>query len=386
MVRHTNNFNKVVLKKTILLGSNTLWSIYNFREGLISALIGDGVEVLAVAPDDAFRADLQRLGCRVIPFPIQNAGVNPLRDGLVIWRNTRLIATHRPDICLWYTIKPSVYGSIACWVMKTPTCMTITGLGTAFIAGGALERLAKILLRLIRSIPEKVFVQNRDDIRLLTEEKLFRKDKLVHVSGSGINLERFAFRPKPETCEIRFVFIGRLIRDKGVYEYVKAATEVGKRFDRVEFLLVGSSDVANRTAVDKEEIVGWVNSGKVKYLRQVRDVRPIIEWSDCVVLPSYREGFPRVLVEACAIGRPVISTDVPGCREVVKHGENGYICKARDASDLQRAMELFLRLSSEDRELMGRRARLKAELEFGENEVIQIYKENINSILVSSEA
>ena len=367
--------------KKVLLGSNTLWSLYNFRHGLIVSLIEQGAQVLVVAPKDAYAKNLIEMGCQVVFLTMKNEGLNPLRELAVIIQYVKLLRSHRPDICLWYTIKPTLYGSIASLTSGTPVFCTVTGLGTAFIAGGPLRLIAKILFKLTRGIPERVFVQNRDDLGLFIEEKLAHKSKLVLVPGSGVDLKRFRWSPLNIGNKIRFLFVGRLLRDKGIYEYVSAASRILGKFDSVEFWIVGALDIPNRTAIKAEEINSWVDQGVVKYLGEVKETWSIIKAADCVVLPSYREGLPRSLMEACAVGRAVITTDVPGCREIVDHGDNGYLCRPRECLDLYENMTMFIELPPPGKVEMGRRARLKAEVQFGEGRVVSEYLKHIQAVL-----
>jgi glycosyltransferase involved in cell wall biosynthesis len=323
------------------------------------------------------------LGCHYIPLPIDNQGTHPGRDLLLMWRFFWLLQHEKPDVFLGYTIKPNVYGSLAAHILGIPVINNIAGLGAVFISNSWLTRLVRGLYRVSLVRSRKVFFQNEDDRALFIEGGLVKKQIADRLPGSGIGLDRFipATMPAAE-LPVRFLLIARMLWDKGVGEFVEAAKLLKRRTTSAEFCLLGFLDVKNPTAIPREQMNEWVAEGFVTYLGETDDVRPHIAAASCVVLPSfYREGVPRTLLEAAAMGRPIITTDAVGCREVVDDGVNGYLCKVRDASDLADKMQQFIALSQEQRAEMGRRGREKVEREFDEKIVIDKYLATIAEIV-----
>jgi glycosyltransferase involved in cell wall biosynthesis len=369
----------------IIICLNTAWNLVNFRSGLIRALVAAGYEVVAVAPNDKYSDGLKTLGCRFVPLHMDNGGTNPVKDVLLLWRFLRFFAKERPDFFLGYTVKPNVYGSLAARWLRIPVINNIAGLGAAFIRGGMVMRIVQWLYRAALRRSAHVFFQNDDDRQLFVSGGLVPANKTALLPGSGIDLVRFAATPMPsigdDCARFRFLLVARMLRDKGVGEYVEAARLTRKRWPQVEFCLLGFLDVKNPAAISRTEMDAWVAEGVVNYLGESDDVRSQLAASTCVVLPSYREGTPRSLLEAAAMGRPIITTDAVGCREVVEDGVNGYLCKVRNAADLAEKMENMLLLSPEMRSEMGRRGREKVEREFDEQIVIKKYLEAIEVII-----
>jgi len=292
--------------------------------------------------------------------------------------------SERPDVYLGYTVKPNVYGSLAAHLLRIPVINNISGLGAVFIRDGWLLRVVRWMYRTALMRSAKVFFQNDDDRQLFISGGLLRAEMTDLLPGSGIDLNRFTPRPKTvglgDESKFRFLLIARMLRDKGVGEYVEAARLLRQRWPLAEFCLLGFVDVQNPTAISDIEMDAWVAEGVVNYLGVSDDVRTQLVTADCVVLPSYREGTPRTLLEAAAMACPIITTDAVGCREVVDDGVNGYLCKVRDAGDLAAKMEQMLSLSLEQRSQMGQRGRAKMVSKFDEQIVIKKYLEAIEEI------
>ena len=373
----------VSLKSTkVVIASNSAWSIVNFRAGLIRALMDAGCEVIAVAPPDEYVARLPELGCRYLPLKIDSKGTHPGRDLLLLWRLWRLLRRERPDAYLGYTVKPNVYGSLAARALGIPVINNITGLGAAFVRQNWLTLLVRGLYWLALARSMRVFFQNEDDRRLFIEGGLVQPKKTDRLPGSGIDLERFKLTPLfANRRRFRFLLLCRMLWEKGVGEYVEAARVVKRCFPNADFCLLGPLDVQNPSAISRCQMDAWIAEGVVRYLGESNDVRAEIAEADCIVLPSYyREGIPRTLLEAAAMGRPIITTDAVGCREVVKDGVNGFLCRVRDEDDLAEKMERMLALSREERSEMGRHGREKMEREFDERLVIDRYIEVISTL------
>ena len=369
----------------IVISANTSWNIVNFRAGLIRALIADGFTVTVMSPPDRFSPQIEALGARYRPVPMDNKGTSPAKDLALTLRFWRALREVRPAAFLGYTIKPNIYGSLAAHALSIPTINNISGLGTAFIRETWLTGIVALLYRAALSRAHLVFFQNPDDRALFLERRLVEAARTQLVPGSGIDLEKFSPRPKPPREGVEgpvFLLIARLLWDKGVGEYVEAARMVRREHPRARFQLAGMLDVENPTAIGRADVDGWVAEGLIDYLGALDDVRPAIAAADCVVLPSYREGTPRTLLEAAAMARPTIATDVPGCREVVREGETGFLCRVRDAADLARRMQEFIEMPEAARLAMGEGGRRLAEERFDEGLVICAYREALGAIAV----
>ena len=367
----------------IIISINTAWNVYNFRSGLIKALVAHGYDVVAVTPDDEYASRLMDLGCRFISLPMDNNGTHPGRDLLLFVRYWLLLRFERPSVYLGYTVKPNVYGSIAAHALSIPVVNNIAGLGATFINNTYLTKIVRGLYKFALNKSRRVFFQNSDDHLLFTESGLVRSEIADRIPGSGIDLSRYSPSSVPAltTRPFRFLLVARMLKDKGIREFVDAARIVRQRFPETQFQLLGMVDEANSNAIAIEEIHTWEKENLIHYLGKTDDVRPYLADSDCVVLPSYREGVPRSLLEAAAMERPIITTDTPGCKDVVEHGLNGLLCKVRDAEDLAEKMLLMLSLTRENRLAMGEHGRNKVQSEFDEKLVIEKYLKVINEIL-----
>jgi glycosyltransferase involved in cell wall biosynthesis len=361
--------------------SNYGWTLFNFRRRLIEALLNEGLDVWVQTEYDGYETRLGLPPTRTLPLDIDRKGVNPLRDLRTVASVLRAIRTVNADVCLLYTIKPIVYGGLACRVARVPYVANVTGLGTAFIGKRWIRRVAIFLYRAGLRSASRVFFQNNTDMALFLAQGMARPEQSSLLPGSGVDLERFSLTPYPDGQNISFLLIARLLRDKGVGEFVKAAQSVKISFPQTRFQLLGPVDAINRTAVSRDTINGWVREGIVEYLGETDDVRPFIAAAHCIVLPSYREGTPRSLLEAAAMGRPVIATDAVGCRDVVDDGSTGLLCKVADAEDLARMMREMLALSARDRAEMGLRGRVKVERVYDERNVINEYLQLVRSLV-----
>ena len=369
------------MSSKVVIALNTAWNLVNFRSGLICALLDSGYEVVAVAPPDDYVSRFEELGCRFVPLPMDNKGTNPGRDLLLLMRFYSLLRRERPAIFLSYTVKPNVYGSLAAHWLGIPVINNVAGLGTVFINDTWLTGLVRGLYRLALSRSAKVFFQNEDDRQMFVTKGLVAQSVTERLPGSGIDLVKFSPVPLPDKAPIRFLLIARMLWDKGVGEFVEAARILKRCSDSADFCLLGFTDVQNPAAISLKQMDDWVGEGVVRYLGVSGNVREEIAQADCIVLPSYREGTPRSLLEAAAMARPIVTTDTPGCRDVVKDEVTGFICKARDPADLAQKMQRILKMTHSERVLMGRRARMKIEKEFDEKMVIDSYTAAIESAL-----
>lgn len=368
------------MSKKIIIAVNTAWNLVNFRAGLIRAFVAAGYEVVAVAPRDKYALQLADLGCRYVKLPMDNKGTNPRRDLLLLLRFMRVFWRESPDVFLSYTIKPNIYGSLAAHILGVPVINNIAGLGSVFIRNNWLTRLVRMLYKIGLSRSKHVFFQNDADRALFLEHQLVCADKVSRLPGSGIDLKSFAFSPLPllaPDAPFCFLLVARLLWDKGVGEYVEAARLIRARYPATKFQLLGFADVQNPTAVSRQDVDAWVAEGVIEYLGVADNVRPFLINADCVVLPSYREGVPRSLLEAAAIGRPIVTTDAVGCRDAVDDGVTGLLCKVGDSLDLAEKLLLMLQMPLQARMEMGMAGRRKMESEFDEKIVISSYLEVI---------
>lgn len=348
----------------ILVIGGVIKSLLNFRGPLINKIIEHGHSVAASANgrDHIVERKLKRMGVEYYPIRLSRAGMNPFVDLVSFINLIILIIKIHPDIVLTYTIKPVIYGGLAAQLCGVPKVYSmITGLGYAFIESPSLIQrfsgiIAQILYRLSLKKSRKVFFQNPDDQTLFLEKGLVRPDQPVLINGSGVDLDHFALSELPD--EPIFLMMGRLLADKGVREYVEAAKRVKERFPNARFFIVGNLD-PNPSSIKESELRQWQKAGIIEYFGYLEDVRPVIQKCRCYILPSYyREGIPRTVLEAMSMGRPIITTDAPGCRETVMLtpegqrqkelgegvmiGENGFLVKVRDVEALVKAIMHFL--------------------------------------------
>mgnify|MGYP000412783130 CR=1 FL=1 len=365
----------------IVLTVNAAWNILNFRKPLARALLDDGHELTVLAPADDAANELIAMGCNFMPLVMDNKGINPLRDLQLLARMRRHLAELRPDVVLGYTIKPNIYGALAARQLGIAFIPNVTGLGTAFLSMGATQRVIEWLYRISFAKLPTVLFQNEDDEALFLERKLIRASQAKRLPGSGIDLAEYSLADYPEeSSEVIFLLIARVLRDKGVAEFVEAAQILQTKYPFVRCQLLGATDSENRTTFSRAQVDRWVEAGRIEYLGTAPDVRPLIRKAHAVVLPSYREGAPRTLIEASAMGRPVIASDVPGCRSVVEDGETGFLCAVRSGTSLADTMERFLLLNYAHKVEMGLAARRKMEREFSVERVIETYRELLTGL------
>ncbi|WP_312080629.1 glycosyltransferase family 4 protein [Acinetobacter schindleri] len=377
-----------------LMISSFLPSVLNFRGKLLEAIASGGYEIHIMAPEFAsFPEELQKLqalGYHLHEIPMQRTGTNLLADLKLLKNLYQQIRHIQPDYVLSYTIKPVIYGTLASWLAKVPHRFAlITGLGYAFqnVESGKRSLFQKMVHGLYAQAlkhSDKVFFQNPDDLKLFQDMHLLEANKpTVVVNGSGVNVQDFDVMPLPKNKEgqvkASFLLIARLLGDKGVCEYAESARIIKAQYPEAEFHLVGWID-DNPSAIAQAELDEWVGDGRLKYWGKLSDVRPAIAESSVYVLPSYREGTPRTVLEAMAMGRAIITTDAPGCRETVSHGINGYLVEVKSVDDLVQSMQYFI----EDPkliELMGQRSR---EIALNKYDVHQVNKHMLREMGISA--
>jgi len=393
-------------KLNIGVVANTAFNLYNFRLELIKALMAEGHHVIAIAPKDNYVELLKENNIEFIEIKnLARKGTNPYNDMKLVNEFRKVYKQHKLDVVLQYTIKPNIYGTFAAKLSNIKTICTVTGLGYTFLNESLASKVAHRLYRLAFSYADKVLFQNTDDVETFVTNKLVDRNKTLIVPGSGIDTERFSpdfcaeKKEEERHCErseaistnnedgfvprhhiVKFLMIGRLLKDKGVYEYVEAAKKILAKNKNVEFHLLGEIDNQNPSAIKTKELEDWMIEGTIIYHEHTKDTRPFICKADCVVLPSYREGMPRVILEGMAMAKPCITTDAPGCKDSVIDGESGFICKTADASSLQEKMEYFLSLPETYKKQVSISARKRAEYIFSKNNINSIYLELLRKL------
>lgn len=362
----------------ILLSSNSAWNLANFRKPVIEALVAAGYEVFAAAPADGEEHRIEAMGARFSPIRMRGAGRSPVEDFRLLLDYIRLLREVRPSMFLGFTAKPNIYGSLAARWTGVPVVATISGLGSAFLSGGLLGRGLLGLYRLALIRARAVLFQNPADRELFIGRDIVRPEQARLVAGSGIDLVKFVPAPVEGGKEFRFLLIGRLLLDKGIGEFVDAAKMVRRRHPHARFQLLGGIAADNPSAVPQTDLARWAAETIVEQLGVTDDVRPYIAAADCVVLPSYREGLPRSLLEGAAMARPLIASDVPGCRDVVDNGVNGLLCEVRSAGSLAEAMERMLAMTPVELSAMGTAGRRKVEAEYDQRLVVDVYLTEIS--------
>lgn len=357
----------------VCLTANSCWSMYNYRKGVISDLIKQGYRVTIVAPHDETVTDLKSLGCDVVHVGISPKGVNPFTDLLFIFRLVKIYKAIRPNLVIHYTIKPNIYGSISAKVCAVKSIAVATGLGYAFVNDTIVSKIAKQLYRVACLFSQEVWFLNHDDLHTFVKSNLIAPDKAVLLHGEGVDVDYFLPATNNSDGNFRFLLISRMLWDKGIKEYVEAARLVKLKYPNAVFQLLGPCGVGNPSAIDKELIYKWQSEGLVEYLGITNDVRPIISNADCVVLPSYREGIPRTMLEAASMAKPLIVSDAPGCKDVVINEVSGLICQVRDVKSLAYAFERLLTMPECEIKNMGKAGRNYMINEFDEKFVIDKY-------------
>lgn len=365
--------------KLIFIG-NTAWSMYNFRRPIFQHFINRGDEIIVASPHDStYQSLLEDMGCKCYTIKMQPKGNNPINDFIIICQIRRILKKEKPNCCFFYTIKPNIYGSIAAASLDIPYIPITTGLGYVFLVNNFVSKIAKLLYKLAFRKAKQVWFLNQDDVNAFKKENLVDENRISILKGEGIDINQFKVYHNSQ--EISFIVQARMLWDKGIGVFVDAARVVKKKYPKVRFKLLGFMGVDNPNAISEQQMNEWIKEGIIEYMGSTNDVRPYIYESTCVVLPSYyREGIPFSLMEGAAAGKPIITTDNVGCREVVTNGITGFLCKIKDSEDLANKMEKIILMPEEERIQMGLRGREKMKYEFGIDIVINKYVEILKEI------
>lgn len=352
-------------KKKVLIMTNHSFMLWQFRRELIEALLKEHVVILSMPCGERVE-DFRKLGCKIIDTDIDRRGINPITDMKLLRRYFYLLKKIRPDMVITYSIKPNIYGGFACRMMKIPYCVNVQGLGTAFqkpVLASVIIGMYKVALKKAKV----VFFENEGNAAVFQQKKIIslKQQKVLH--GAGINLDYYDYAPYEETDGVHFLFVGRIMKEKGIDEFFYAAKKMKENFgEGVTFDMVGFFEDEYKEQVKKLQRKGVVN-----FFGFQEEVRPFYRRANCVVLPSYHEGMSNVLLEAAATGRGLITSDIPGCREAVKTGESGYLCPVMDGDALYEAMKTFMELSTKKREEYGLAGRNYMKEVFDKKKVVQ---------------
>ncbi|WEM41553.1 glycosyltransferase family 4 protein [Photobacterium sp. DA100] len=367
----------------IVISANTSWYLYNFRKNTILALINAGHSVTAVSPTDGYSDKIEELGATFHHIDIDQGGTNPIRDFITFVNFVKIYKKNKYDVILNFTPKNNIYSTLAGRLLKVKVINNIAGLGSLFINESITSKIARSLYKLSQKHADWIFFQNNDDLTLFLNNGIADESLTERLPGSGVDLCRFSVKPADDDGVIRFLLIARMLREKGVLHYVEAARVLRARYGvKVEFNLLGFLAVNNPSAISEPEMQSWVEEGIVNYLGVSDSVEQEIARVNCMVLPSYyREGVPKSLLEAGAMGKIIVTTDNVGCKETVDDGINGFICQPKSTDSLVDALDKVILLSSEEREAMGLASRYKIEREFDEKLVIDKYLSRVEMLL-----
>ncbi len=357
----------------VMLAANTSWYLYNFRRGTILALISKGYSVTCMAPKDKYSAKLMALGIQYIPIPLEGESTSLIKELRVLLFITSELRRLRPFYVFNFTVKMNFYVGTVCRLLNIPYANNVSGLGTLFMHERLLFRLVRKVYGFAMRGADKVFFQNDEDRQLFHHKGLTGEQSIVTLPGSGIDTNDFTYTPLPVAQPLIFLMVARLIGDKGVREYVEATRIIRRNHPDVRCLLAGPGGVSNMTALSDDEIMHWQAEGAVEYVGEQADIKPWLQMCHVVVLPSYREGMPRVVLEAASMGRPAIVADVPGCRQSIVNGTTGWLCPPRNAESLSKLMAQVVLLPYTDLKRMSNAARMRAVEVFSEHLVINHY-------------
>lgn len=369
--------------KKIAVIENGLISTYTMREGLMMRLLAEECDVYILTHANSYKSQVEKTGLKVID--IGSGNVNPLKVTSYIYNLYKALKKIKPDVCLTFSIRPAIWGNIITRRLHIPTITNITGTGPLFESQSMAYRIARILYQTALRKTRKVFFQNNDDMNLFVKKKFVKSSVAERIPGSGVDYNKFSpagIRTR-ENGSFTFLFIGRLIKDKGIFEYINAARITRKKYPHANFNIIGpfwTQNLKNNT-ITQTQLHNWIDEGVIDYLGEKKDVRKYIGEADCVVLPSYREGTSNTLLEAASMEKPAIATNTTGCREIVEDKITGLLCNAKDETDLADKMQKMISLSEQERKQMGQRARQKIIKEYDKQIVIAAYLKAIKEAL-----
>jgi len=361
----------------ILISANTFWNLFNFRLKLIESFISQNYEVIALAKNDIYKEKLLNLGIKCLDVEIELKGINPFNDLVLIKDYYKIFKKTSPDIVLSYTVKPNIYGNLAASLLRIRTINNVSGLGTLFINKNLASFVGKILYKISFKFSAHIFFQNLHDQKLFLSQSLKNNSSNSIIPGSGIDTNKFRFNRLKNNCE-SFLFVGRIIGDKGIMEYLKSASIILKKYPNKKFYIAGDINYQNRTSISKKIFRSFLkNHPQISFLGNVSDVFSLLKTVDVFVLPSYREGLSRAILEASSMSLPVITTNVPGCKDIVIDGYSGFLCEPKSIKSLSSAIEKIINLSESKRIIFGKNGRKIVKKHFAINKIVSIYNDKI---------
>ena len=359
--------------KKILILANLDVGLYKFRKALIKELLDQGNEVYISLPKGMLVEKFEKIGCHFIETPVDRRGINPGTDFKLMLRYINIMKTVCPDFVITYTIKPNIYGGLATRLKKIPYAVNITGLGTAFQSENMIKKLVIFLYKLSVKKAKTVFFENAENKQVFLKNNIIKESQTCLLPGAGIDLNEYKMTPYPEKSRnIRFLFIGRVMKEKGVEELFQAAKNIKKIYPEVSFDIVGPMEDDY-----KDRIHSLVRNGIIYYYGYQEDVKPFIRKCDCFILPSYHEGMANTLLESASMGRPLITSRIHGCMEAVKEGRNGYLVAAKDARELEEKIKEFIELSYTEKKMMGEMSRKVMAERFDKTGVVRMTIEGL---------
>lgn len=361
------------MSKTIVMIGNTSWSMLRFRGDLVKRLSSEGHRIVIVAPKDEYSSQFSGLGAEYVSVPVNRKGINPFSDLLYLVRLIRVLLKIRPEIALCYTIKPILYGVLASKISGVPVRLAITtGLGNVFGTKGLINKIVKILYSFTLNFASEVWFLNKNDADIFLSNRLVSKEKVFILPGEGVDVHYFSPHAVPNH-EV-FTLISRMLWDKGVGIFVESARLLKKDNPQITFRLVGPVDLDNPESIPSEKLKEWASEGVIEYCGATDDIRSVLSETSCLVHPTYyKEGIPRVLMEAASMGIPCITTDIPGCNDVVKHGVNGFLIPEKDVGALYREMTRFVGIDAAERKMLSKSGRDIVLKNFSSTHIQEIY-------------
>ena len=368
---------RLMSKKIVMVG-NTAWSMFQFRADTISSFIELGYQVIVIAPHDNSAHKIQKMGARFVPIKLDRKGANPLSDIKFIIDLILILRKIKPSIICCYTIKPALYGAFASWTLRIPQRVSITtGLGYTFSHKNAVSWIARFLYKIFLKFSTEVWFLNRNDMDTFLENKLVSPMKVFLLPSEGVNTQYYISKNKK--FNLTFTLISRMLWDKGIGVFVDSVKKIKEKIPDAKFVIIGPIDKGNPEAIPLELLQKWDQEGFVKYLGPKDDIREFLQDTDCLVHPTfYKEGIPRILLEANSMSIPCITTDIPGCRDAIKDGKNGFLVKPKDLSSLSDAILKYAGLSLEEKEYLSQTAREYVIENFSSEIVNAVYKERLN--------
>jgi len=370
-------------KKKIAVIENGLFSTYTMRDGLMQRLLKEGYDVTILTHTNTFVSNVEKTGLHVIN--IGSGNLNPFKVLKYVFNLYSALKKLQPDVCLTFSIRPAIWGNFITRYLKIPTITNITGVGPLFTSKNFAYKTARFIYHFALRKTKKVFFQNFDDMNLFLQNKFVCKEIAERVPGSGVDYMKFAPQNNDDKKEDNFIFlfIGRLIKDKGIFEFVEAARILRKKYPKIIFNVIGPFWHQNlkSNTITKSDLQNWIVEGIIDYEGEKKDIRKFIARADCIVLPSYREGTSNILLEAASMEKPIVTSNTTGCKEIVEDGVTGLLCQVKDSADLAKKMEEMFLLCSEQRKLMGKKARQKIIKEFDKEIVLAAYLKSIDEVL-----